>query len=108
MLTIASLKAAIPECTSVAEVARRFGVSNQVIYGRVRMWGLSLDDLKEPDTGPSPEEIAERAAEVRARWSSRERARRIVGGPPRRWRPPSYIAGELTGVAESIAISRRN
>lgn len=108
MITKDSLRVAITESESVSELARRFGVSNQVIYSRIRTWGLSLDDLKEPDIGPSPEEIAERAAEVRETWSSRERASRIAGCfRPRRWQPPAYRAGELAGVAESLAISRR-
>jgi transposase len=107
MLTKDNLRVAITESFSVAELAKRFCVSHQVIYSRIRAWGLSLDDLKEPDLGPSPEEIAERAAEVRDRWSPRERASRIAGCfRPRRWRPPSYRAGELAGVAESLTISR--
>ncbi|NDE18043.1 hypothetical protein EBZ80_24290 [bacterium] len=107
MLTKETLQAAIVESTSVTEVAKRFKASNQVIYARIRSWGLSLDDLRDPEVGPTPEEIAERAAEVRESWTPSEHRRRAVGGAPRRWRPPAYREGELIGVAESLSISRR-
>lgn len=106
-MTKETLAVAIAESLRVSDLADRFGVSNQVIYSRVRAWGLSLDDLKEPECGPTPQEIADRAAEVRDGWSAQERARRVAGAyRPKRWSPPGYRDGELTGVAESMEISR--
>jgi len=89
-----TLRDAIPNHYSAIELAKTFGVSRAVIYDRVRQYGLSLDDLKEHETGPSLEEIAERAAEIRAGWSDEEEERRIVGKGRHRWVPP----GTLTRV----------
>lgn len=111
ILTKDRLAAAIPEHETVKAIAASFGVRVQHIYQRIRDWGLSLDELKErtderPDS-PSQEEIAAMAEQIRASWSPAETRRRIVGGGNRRWSPPSYKFGELAGVAESVAISRR-
>jgi hypothetical protein len=43
------------------------------------------------DELPTPEEIAERAAAVRAAWSPEEEERRRVGGRPRRVAMRSYL-----------------
>lgn len=111
VLTKERLAKAIPEHESVRQLAKVFGVRVQSIYQRIKDWGLSLDELKdrvaEERGEPTPEEIAARAEEIRKSWSPAETQRRIVGGGPRRWRPPSYRFGELVGVAESISISRR-
>lgn len=42
------------------------------------------------DHTPTPEEIAERAAAVRAKWSDEERERRLVAAGRLRWSMPSY------------------
>lgn len=46
---------------------------------------------------PSPEEISERAARVRAQWSPEERERRRVGQPRgrKRWTVPMIETGEI-------------
>jgi transposase len=93
-LTETNLREAIPNHYSAIELAKTFGVSRNLIYDRVRQYGLSLDDLKEHEVGPTPEEIAERAAEIRAGWSEEEEQRRIVGKGRHRWSPP----GTLTRV----------
>lgn len=98
-LTEANLRDAIPNHYSVKDLAKTFGVSGSVIYARVNQYGLSLDELKErEEIAPPPEEIAERIAEVQARWSPRERRRRIVGGAQQRWTPPRFRSGTLERV----------
>jgi hypothetical protein len=46
----------------------------------------------EPTFLPSPVEIAERAAEIRQRWSAVERARRASWAQPVAWRVPACEA----------------
>lgn len=47
---------------------------------------------------PTPEQIEERAAEIRAAWSEAERERRDVGKRAVRWSPPqlSYDGRNMT------------
>ena len=98
-LSEASLREAIPNHCSVRDLAKTFGVSGSVIYARVNQYGLSLDELKEQEEiGPTPEEMAERIAEVQAKWSPRERRSRIAGGAPQRWTPPRFRSGTLERV----------
>lgn len=42
------------------------------------------------DTTPTPEEIAERAAAIRATWSEEETERRTVGKRRQSWEMPAY------------------
>lgn len=42
------------------------------------------------DTTPTPEEIAERSAAIRATWSDEEREKRAGGPGPVRWQMPAY------------------
>lgn len=44
----------------------------------------------EKQTSPTPEEIAERAAAIRATWSEEEHERRRVGRRAQQWQPPAY------------------
>jgi Zn-dependent peptidase ImmA (M78 family) len=100
LLTKETLSKAIPEHDSVREVAKFFGVKSQLIYKRMRDWGLSRDEFRDRDEGkPSLEEIEAAAAEIRATWSPAEMRRRIVGGPKSRWTPPAYRFGELVSVS---------
>jgi hypothetical protein len=93
-----NLREAIPTHYSTIELAKTFGVTRNMIYKKVKDFGLSLDDLKEHETGPTLEEIAERAAEIRAGWSEEEEQRRIVGTGRHRWCLPSFRSGTLTRV----------
>jgi hypothetical protein len=54
---------------------------------------LPDEDVEEP----SPQEISERAASVRAQWSPEERERRRVGQPRgrKRWTVPVIETGEI-------------
>jgi len=95
-MTKADLRDAIPNHYSVRDLAKTFGVAGSAIYARVVQYGLSLEELKErEEVGPTPEQIAERVAEVQAKWSPRERRSRLVGGSPVRWTPPTLRVGTL-------------
>ena len=101
LLTKETLASAIPQHETVVQVAKAFGVTKNRIYGLVRQWGLSLDELKERDViSPTPEEIASRSAEVRATWSAAEtRRRNVYGSSTRHWRVPNYKPGDLVSVS---------
>lgn len=67
-------------------IASRLGVGADTLGGMRRRLGLparTATTRPPPRLGeasdPSPEEIAERAAEVRARWDDETRKRRLVG-----------------------------
>lgn len=82
-MTRESLAEAIRNSSSVAQVAAKFREKNSLIYRRIKEWGLSLDELQSvEDEGPTAEEIAARAAEVRQKWSPRERLRRAGANAP--------------------------
>lgn len=100
-MTRDELAAEIPNHTNAAGVARAFGVTKKVIYAKVSEYGLSLDELKEKDVeSPTPEEIAARAAEIRAGWSAKEtRSRNVYGSSNRRWTPPAYESGDLVSLS---------
>lgn len=75
-----------------AEIARRLGVGESTLYSirkahklpdRERVYVYEDDD-------PSEEEIAERAAEIRASWPEGEAEKRMVGPRQKRWTLPSY------------------
>jgi hypothetical protein len=89
------------ETSEVAEIAAKFGVKKGAIYYWARVWGLPRRGTKE-QLGPQPsdpteEEISERAAEVRARWSPQEEKSRLVGvaKKSRGWKPPVIERGEI-------------
>lgn len=75
------------------EVAVSLGVSRNYLTKIRSRYGLQ----KRPDErgthdneDPTPEEIAERAAEIRERWTESERKLREVGAVRKRWQPPRY------------------
>jgi hypothetical protein len=77
---------------ATTQIASRLGLTKN------QMWNVS-QRLKLPNrpraemerlAAPTPEEISERAAAVRAGWSPAERERRIVGPGRRSWSMPSY------------------
>lgn len=82
------------QTTPVAEIARLFGVKPQKIYHLSRKW--SLPERERIEDCPSPEEIAERAAQVRAGWTDGERESRAVGPGRSReqWTPPTIRVGD--------------
>ena len=82
------------QTTSVKEIARRFSVKPQKIYQLSKKW--NLPEREREEDAPSEQEIAERAAQVRATWSDADWESRAVG-PVRnreRWTPPTIRIGE--------------
>lgn len=76
------------------EVAVALGVSRNYLAKVRSRYGLP----KRPDErgvheedNPTPEQIAERAAEIRSRWSESEHRLRQVGATRARWQPPRYV-----------------
>lgn len=85
---------------SVVQIANKYKTTRATVYSRARMWGLPSRSERQDDdneSSPSPEEIAERAAEVRRGWTGQERASRLVGSSrsPRRWTVPEIRIGEI-------------
>jgi hypothetical protein len=65
---------------SVPEMAARLGCRQPAIYSLRVQFGLPRRPrVPCTDKDPTPDEIAERSAEVRARWSEEERERRGIG-----------------------------
>lgn len=83
---------------SATEIAQALGVRRKLVYDRAAALGVKLPrhqpprvETTEPRPGdPSQETIAARAAQVRARWTAKERARRFVGDLPGPWEPAVY------------------
>ena len=74
------------------ELASRIGVARGHLWYLRQKYGLpgrKKRRTRPPSDDPTPEEIAERCAEVRRGWSAEEEARRLCGKPTR-WRPPQY------------------
>ena len=69
---------------SVSDIAKMFETTEQTIYGRARAFGLPargsqkhLGEGPAPDD-PSPEEIEQRAAAIKASWTDEQRRCRCV------------------------------
>lgn len=77
---------------TLTDIANRFGMAADTVSRRASMMGLPLRGpiWRPAAVDPTPEEIAERAAEIRSRWSESERRKRIVGPKEARWTPPSF------------------
>jgi transposase-like protein len=75
---------------SVKEVCKKTGITDQSAYYWARKFNLSAFSAADDDATPTPEEIAERAAEVRSKWSPEEEERRCVGSSRSRYEVPSY------------------
>jgi len=87
---------------SADEIATKYGTNKSRIYSLARKHHLPARGRgKTPESeSPTAEEIEIRSAEVRSRWSERERERRIVGGPQSvKWRPPSFTRSQIVGGA---------
>lgn len=82
------------------EIADRLGLSLGQLASASRKYALGRrhrrsHDSKASAPDPTPEEIAERSAWVRARWTPEEEARRR-GASPDRWRPPGFVFSPKT------------
>jgi transposase-like protein len=75
---------------SVKEVCKKTGITDQSAYYWARKFRLASFNSVDNETTPTQEEIAERAAEVRSRWSPEEEERRCVGSSRSRYEVPSY------------------
>lgn len=56
------------------------------------------------DSSPSPEEIAERAAAIRATWSEEETERRTVGKRRQSWEMPAYAFARRDVAFNEISV----
>jgi hypothetical protein len=91
--------------TTPSEMAAKYGISRMAIYYRAKSFGLpTRAEIEESLESPTAEEILERAAEVRKRWSHEEEQKRLVGnrGTGRKWTAPEIRVGEI----ESPSFSR--
>lgn len=82
------------------EIADRLGISMGQLASASRKYALgrrrrTSHDSRAPVADPTPEEIAERSALVRAKWTPEEEARRR-GAPPERWRTPGFVFSPRT------------
>lgn len=78
---------------TVSDIALALGISQTFLYRLKDRYGLpsrQRGGVAFTIVDPSPEEIAERAAVERSRWSEEERQRRMVGVPRDRWTPPAF------------------
>ena len=67
---------------SVPEIASRVGCQQPTVYTlRVKLGLPRRGRVPCAKKDPTPEEIEQRSAEVRERWSDEERERRAVGKP---------------------------
>jgi len=96
------------ETMPVAEICRQLGgISQSHLYslakrhklpGREKFYSTHEDD-------PTPEEIAERAAEVRRGWADGVAEQRLVGyAPDRGWTPPAFSFNGRHAAFESTAV----
>lgn len=73
------------------ELAERIGVSNSSLWEIRKRYGLPPRKREHKDRevdDPTPEEIEERSAECRAKWTvSEEKLRRV--GKQEAWKPPT-------------------
>lgn len=98
MLPMRLLAAEWQSDLSVDEIAAKYGTHKSTIYNLARRYSLPHRPREEkPDVeSPSREEIELRAAEVRSRWSEKERENRIVGRVRQtRWTPPSFTRDQI-------------
>ena len=76
------------------QIAAAMGLTKNQVWSAARRLGLPTRPRSGSDRdqreNPTPEQIAERAAAVRAGWPEGEAERRMVGQRQRRWSLPSY------------------
>ncbi len=85
------------------ELAARIGVARGHLWHLRKKYGLpprKQQRTRPPMVDPTAEEIAERSAEVRRKWSPAEEARRLVGGAGR-WQPPQYARFDRASMSFS-------
>lgn len=78
------------------EICKKYGISRGHLHAVANSLGLGRRPVSSWEThpqvpDPTPEEIAERAAEVRAGWSEYDRERRRVGVACGPWQPRALV-----------------
>ncbi len=93
---------------SVESIAKKYGFTTNAIYEMARKWELKRPSREKDgeDDCPSPQEIKDRAAEIRRGWTPEQRASRYVGPRKQRYRIPCYETAELTGAADLPCYAR--
>lgn len=83
--------------TKVSVLAEKLGMTDREVRKAAERLKLGKRLPPEDREEPSQEEIARRAAAVRAQWSRVERERRRVGNPrgQKRWSVPVIETGEI-------------
>ena len=83
--------------TKVSDLAKRLKTNEQAVRRMARKLGLGARPVPEEGShlDPSPDEIKERAAAVRASWTPAERRQRECYDRPSRWTPPTIQIGEI-------------
>lgn len=82
---------------NVKEVCKRLKITEQSAYYWARKFGLPMFCGISDENTPTQEEIQERAAEIRARWSPEEEKRRCAGSGFETYQMPSYSAARSSG-----------
>lgn len=82
------------------EIAKKYEVSRMRVYHIAKTFGLkprSQMILESDEGAPSEDEILERAAAIRERWSDEEERKRRVGnrGTGRKWTAPEIRVGDI-------------
>lgn len=105
---IAAIKAAWHSNKTRQEITTEFNIS----YATLQKLAVQHGWPKKPqaprkqneflDTDPSPEELADRAAEIRLRWSPAETMRRWVGPRKEEWKIKEYAYNPRTGSLEAM------
>jgi len=79
---------------STEEICKKLGIHDRTLSRLTKKHGLSkrpnkyTGKSKTPD--PTPEELAQRALEVQAKWTESEREQRYRGSGRREWKVPRY------------------
>ena len=81
---------------SNTDIAAELGLSLLQLYAagrklKLRDRSVYVNRVYDRSVDPTPEEIAERCAEIRAEWPDGEEARRLVGSvAARKWTTPAF------------------
>lgn len=96
----------------VVDIANKHSMTVQSVYSLARRYGLPsrltlLAENDGPGEGdPTPEQIKERAEEIRNSWPPGEHNRRFVGKRRVRYEMPRVATSDLFGASEAASYSR--
>ena len=85
------------QTAKVSDLAKRLKTNQQAVRRMARALGLGARPrlAEGSHLDPSPEEILQRAAEIRANWTPLERRQRECCDRPRKWTPPTIPFSEI-------------